>query len=99
MDDEDTDDTQSGALGQIASQLQDAFDPSTTVEAQKYSRQILDRTLSDPYAKTQKELYSDLEKNAEEARAALRAARAKLMARRYNPSDAWFALAGALRSD
>lgn len=95
MEDEDQD-TQTGALSQIAGQLQDAFDPSTTPEAQEYSRRILNRTLADPYSKDQSALFSDLEKNTEEARQALRDARAKLMARRYNPADAWFALAGAL---
>lgn len=99
---DETDDTQdpsnSGALSAIATQLQDAFDPSTTPEAQEYSRRILNRTMSDPYAEEQSQLFTDLEKSTKEAQDVLRAAREKLMARRYNPSDAWFALAGALGS-
>lgn len=94
----DEEDTQTGALSQIANQLQDAFDPSTTVEAQDYSRRILARTLDSDYGKNQKELFDELEKNSAEARQVLKDARAKLMARKYNPADAWFALAGALGS-
>lgn len=100
MEDEDqepaTDPNESGTLGQLQSQLADLLDPSTTVEAQSYARKFLDKQLKDPLAGEQQQLYSDLEKNTQAAQEALRAAREKLMARRYNPADRWFALSAAL---
>lgn len=100
MDDEDTqyedpNESETGALGSIASGLQDLVDPTTTAEAQNYSRRILNKTLNSPYEKTQSQLFSDLEKSTEEARSALRMAKDKLMARKLNPADKWYSLAQA----
>lgn len=84
-----------GTLGALTDSLRELSDPSTTPVAQQYATRILNQRLSDPYSKEQDALVTDLEKQTLAAQQTLKAAREKLLARRYNPSDAWFALAAA----
>lgn len=90
------DDEEVGTLGQIRDQLSEAFDPSTTPEAQGYARKFLNKQLNSPITNQQNEILTQMEKEAAKAQSVLRAARQKLMARRYNPADKWYALSKAL---
>lgn len=90
------DDEEQATLGTLRDQLTELTDPSTTEEAQGYARRFLNKQLTSPLATKQGEIMTKFEKEAEEARAVLRAAREKLAARRFNPSDKWYALSAAL---
>lgn len=94
MEDEDQDST--GTLGAITNQLGELLDPTTTPEAQGYARQFLDKQLNSSLGTSQKEILTQMEKESREAQEVLRAARAKLLARRYNPADRWYSLSKAL---
>jgi hypothetical protein len=83
-------------LSSLRDTLGELVDPSTTVEAQEYSRKILDREMAGGRGTLEQGLLTKMEQNAEQARVALRAAREKLLARRYNPGEAWLAASAAL---
>lgn len=94
MEDEGQDSV--GTLGVIRDQLGEMLDPSTTVEAQGYARRFLDKQLNSPLAEDQKKILTEMEKQSKAAQETLRAAREKLLARQFNPSDRWYALSRAL---
>lgn len=84
------------SLGALSRQLDELMNPTTTVEAQGYARKILDKELAGNRGKLQEGLLAKMEEEANTARSALRAAREKVLARRYNPGEAWLALSAAL---
>jgi len=96
MEDDELDQDSVGTLGAIRDQLGELVDPSTTLEAQGYARKFLDKQLASPLGTTQKEILTQMEKESKAAQETLRAAREKLLARRYNPADKWYTLAKAL---
>lgn len=93
---EDENEELTGVLGGLNESLTELTDPSTSAEAQSYARRFLNKQLHSPIAGKQGELMTEMERQAEEARGVLRAARAKLAERRYNPADKWYALSAAL---
>lgn len=93
---DDQNDQTQGTLGALTEQLGELVDPTTTTEAQSYARKFLDKEMNSPIASKQGEIMTEMERQSKEAQEVLRAARAKLLARQYNPSDRWYSLAKAL---
>jgi hypothetical protein len=87
-DDEDSGGSSVNPLGALSQ----AFN-TTTPEAKSYARRILDTEPTDMGEKT---LLDEMQKNAEESKAALRAARQRLMARKVNPALGWLNASAAL---
>ncbi len=82
----------------LTSALSSVMEPTTSSEAQSYSRRILTRELGGARQKEMESLRDEMERKAEEARATLRTARQKILARRYGTADAWLAAAQAFGS-
>lgn len=72
--------------------------PTTTPEAQKYSRQILDRELSGANRNGEQSLLADMGSNRDQAVAALKKAQERIQAQQYNPQLQGLGVAGALLS-
>jgi hypothetical protein len=73
-----------------------AQQPSTTAEAQKYSRQILDRTLSGANEKGEEAILSETQRNTSAAIQALKNAQASIQEQQYDPRLSQLAFASAV---
>jgi len=91
----DAADNSSDSGSAITSALSSIAIPPTTAEAQSYARKILDRSLSGASESGEQSLFKDLQSNAEGARAALRQARARLLAQQIDPQENRYAQAAA----
>jgi len=100
MGDEDTsmlEDEGSGdseALGALAT----LANPPSSAEGRQYATQILKQTLSGKDVSGEQSLLKDYSQNAEQAKAALQAARQRLMALNITPQERQFAIAQAFLS-
>ena len=84
-----------GTLAGLRESMTELTSPSTTPIAQRYAQGILDKP---GLEKEQEELMGKIGSQAEKTRQMLRDARAKILARRYNPAMGWLAASAALGS-